>query len=132
MYVELRLNKGFQTGGKPVGRRLRFCYEYCLEINAQLRGLPWPPVEKVVEDKDDESTGSQGIDVDINDHEGILNGEELIESGSEHHSEPDENDHGNEEDQSENGHASEEQAASQESGEQPECIDPIMPTTSPE
>ncbi|OTA01588.1 hypothetical protein A9Z42_0019050 [Trichoderma parareesei] len=41
------------TGGKPVGRRLRFCYEYCLEINAQLRGLPWPPVEEAqVKDED--------------------------------------------------------------------------------
>ncbi|KAF7562688.1 hypothetical protein G7046_g1428 [Stylonectria norvegica] len=32
-------------GGKPVGRRLRFSYEYCREINAQLLGLPWPPPE---------------------------------------------------------------------------------------
>ncbi|KAK5989170.1 hypothetical protein PT974_10670 [Cladobotryum mycophilum] len=34
------------TGGKPIGRRLRFCYEYCMEVNAQLRGMPWPPVEE--------------------------------------------------------------------------------------
>ena len=46
------------TGGKPVGRRLRFCYEYCLEVNAQLRGLPWPPAEEVVEAKD-EDTGTE-------------------------------------------------------------------------
>jgi hypothetical protein len=32
-----------KTGGKPVGRRLRHSHDYCLEINAQLRGLPWPP-----------------------------------------------------------------------------------------
>lgn len=32
-----------KTGGKPIGRRLRHSYDYCLEINAQLRGLPWPP-----------------------------------------------------------------------------------------
>ncbi|KAF7538435.1 hypothetical protein G7Z17_g12641 [Cylindrodendrum hubeiense] len=31
------------TGGKPVGRRLRFHYDYCREVNAELRGLPWPP-----------------------------------------------------------------------------------------
>ncbi|KAF5027870.1 hypothetical protein F66182_11 [Fusarium sp. NRRL 66182] len=33
------------TGGKPVGRRLKFDIDYCREINAGLRGLPWPPVE---------------------------------------------------------------------------------------
>ncbi|KAL6901717.1 hypothetical protein GGI43DRAFT_433761 [Trichoderma evansii] len=43
------------TGGKPVGRRLRFCYEYCLEVNAQLRGLPWPPVEEAAEVKDEDT-----------------------------------------------------------------------------
>lgn len=35
-----------QTGGKPLGRRLRFDSEYCQQINAELRGLPWPPVEE--------------------------------------------------------------------------------------
>ncbi|PFH60382.1 hypothetical protein XA68_11045 [Ophiocordyceps unilateralis] len=30
------------TGGKPVGRRLRFCYDYCRHINAQIRRLPSP------------------------------------------------------------------------------------------
>ncbi|KAL2680900.1 hypothetical protein Neosp_008503 [[Neocosmospora] mangrovei] len=34
------------TGGKPLGRRLRFDSEYCQQINAELRGLPWPPVEE--------------------------------------------------------------------------------------
>ncbi|WAO92845.1 BRCT domain-containing protein [Fusarium falciforme] len=34
------------TGGKPSGRRLRFDSEYCQQINAELRGLPWPPVEE--------------------------------------------------------------------------------------
>ncbi|KAL6414720.1 hypothetical protein AUP68_01252 [Ilyonectria robusta] len=33
------------AGGKPVGRRLRFDYDYCREVNAELRGLPWPPLE---------------------------------------------------------------------------------------
>jgi hypothetical protein len=28
-----------------VGRRLRFQLDYCLEINALTRGLPWPPTE---------------------------------------------------------------------------------------
>ncbi|POR36068.1 Uncharacterized protein TPAR_03727 [Tolypocladium paradoxum] len=47
------------TGGKPVGRRLRFEYEYCLEANAQLRGLPWPPVEEpVVAEMNDEANGA--------------------------------------------------------------------------
>ncbi|KAH6605119.1 anthranilate synthase component ii [Trichoderma cornu-damae] len=48
-------------GGKPVGRRLRFCYEYCLEVNAQLRGLPWPPVGDAAETRggEDAATGSQ-------------------------------------------------------------------------
>ncbi|RCI15895.1 hypothetical protein L249_3007 [Ophiocordyceps polyrhachis-furcata BCC 54312] len=30
------------VGGKPVGRRLRFGYDYCREVNAQIRGLPYP------------------------------------------------------------------------------------------
>ncbi|KAK7415865.1 hypothetical protein QQX98_005554 [Neonectria punicea] len=34
------------TGGKPVGRRLRFDYDYCRQVNAELHGLPWPPVEE--------------------------------------------------------------------------------------
>ncbi|CAG9996503.1 unnamed protein product [Clonostachys byssicola] len=34
------------AGGKPVGRRLRHSHEYCLQINAELRGLPWPPKEE--------------------------------------------------------------------------------------
>ncbi|KAH7258253.1 hypothetical protein MRS44_010227 [Fusarium solani] len=34
------------TDGKPLGRRLRFDSEYCQQINAELRGLPWPPVEE--------------------------------------------------------------------------------------
>ncbi|KJZ72856.1 hypothetical protein HIM_07800 [Hirsutella minnesotensis 3608] len=37
------------TGGKPVGRRLRFSYDYCREANAQLRGMPTPPVDVPVE-----------------------------------------------------------------------------------
>lgn len=39
-------DRGNQRGGKPVGRRLRFEYEHCLEVNAKLRGLPWPPVKE--------------------------------------------------------------------------------------
>lgn len=39
------LQENVQTGGKPVGRRLRYSYEVCLEMNAQLRHLPWPPVD---------------------------------------------------------------------------------------
>lgn len=37
-----------QAGGKPVGRRLRFNLDYCREINAQIRGLPWPPITEQV------------------------------------------------------------------------------------
>ncbi|KAF4454093.1 hypothetical protein F53441_3330 [Fusarium austroafricanum] len=32
--------------GKPVGRRLRHDIDYCREINAEIRGLSWPPVEE--------------------------------------------------------------------------------------
>ncbi|KAI5459893.1 hypothetical protein BGZ63DRAFT_446774 [Mariannaea sp. PMI_226] len=32
--------------GKPVGRRLRFDYDYCRQVNAEMRGLPWPPVRE--------------------------------------------------------------------------------------
>ncbi|KAF4332534.1 hypothetical protein FBEOM_13665 [Fusarium beomiforme] len=34
------------SNGKPVGRRLKHDVEYCREINAKLRGLPWPPADK--------------------------------------------------------------------------------------
>ncbi|UNI21394.1 hypothetical protein JDV02_007388 [Purpureocillium takamizusanense] len=34
------------TGGKSVGRRLSLPYEDCLQKNAELRGLPWPPPEE--------------------------------------------------------------------------------------
>ncbi|PTB67857.1 hypothetical protein BBK36DRAFT_1114447 [Trichoderma citrinoviride] len=61
------------TGGKPVGRRLRFCYEYCLEINAQLRGLPWPPLQEEAQVKDgDEAT--EAHDAIIEDHGSDGNG----------------------------------------------------------
>ncbi|TFB02012.1 hypothetical protein CCMA1212_006015 [Trichoderma ghanense] len=73
------------TGGKPVGRRLRFCYEYCLEVNAQLRGLPWPPVEEEnpVRDEDEDgaaeprSTGKQEHDGD-----GIAREDQSVDSES--------------------------------------------------
>ncbi|KAM4068116.1 anthranilate synthase component II [Hirsutella rhossiliensis] len=41
------------TGGKPVGRRLRFCLDHCRQVNAEIRGLPWPPVESAVTDPED-------------------------------------------------------------------------------
>ncbi len=47
-----------QSKGKPVGRRLRHSYDYCLEINAKLRGLPWPPVE----DKEANKSSGQPVD----------------------------------------------------------------------
>lgn len=33
---------------------MRFEYEYCRQINAELRGLPWPPPEQVISQADDE------------------------------------------------------------------------------
>ncbi|QYT04306.1 BRCT domain-containing protein [Trichoderma simmonsii] len=71
------------TGGKPVGRRLRFCYEYCLEINAQLRGLPWPPVEDTQVQEDVDVTEPQNIAIDVEDHESItLDGKAAENSGT--------------------------------------------------
>lgn len=46
--MDIANSDGDKTGGKPIGRRLRFAYDYCLEVNAQMRGLPWPPVEETV------------------------------------------------------------------------------------
>lgn len=43
-----------QTGGKPLGRRLRFDSDYCQQINAELRGLPWPPVQETQADTPEE------------------------------------------------------------------------------
>ncbi|KAH0495390.1 hypothetical protein TgHK011_008947 [Trichoderma gracile] len=59
------------TGGKPVGRRLRFCYEYCLEINAQLRGLPWPPVEEAQVKDEDGTTELHDMAKQEHDDDGI-------------------------------------------------------------
>ncbi|KAJ4264890.1 hypothetical protein NW762_005133 [Fusarium torreyae] len=54
------------TGGKPVGRRLTFDIDYCREINAGLRGLPWPPVENSETKEDsaesDPDTGPRNFD----------------------------------------------------------------------
>lgn len=50
-----------QRGGKPVGRRLRHSYEYCLEVNAGLRGLPWPPVDEVASTEPGDLVGLDNI-----------------------------------------------------------------------
>ena len=41
--------------GKPVGVNLRFSYEYCREMNAEIRGLGPPPAEEEAEGKDVQS-----------------------------------------------------------------------------
>ncbi|EQK98820.1 hypothetical protein G6O67_002176 [Ophiocordyceps sinensis] len=43
------------THGKPVGRRLRFCLDHCRQVNAEIRGLPWPPVEGPVGTEPDDT-----------------------------------------------------------------------------
>ncbi|KAF5681063.1 hypothetical protein FHETE_94 [Fusarium heterosporum] len=56
------------TGGRPVGRRLRHDLDYCREINAQIRGLPWPPIkdseEESVSTEDDSNSGPRTFDDD--------------------------------------------------------------------
>ncbi|KAF4989590.1 hypothetical protein FDECE_14664 [Fusarium decemcellulare] len=47
------------TGGKPLRRRLRFDSEYCKQINAELLGLPWPPVEKKTEQDSADDAGPE-------------------------------------------------------------------------
>ncbi|PTB74256.1 hypothetical protein M440DRAFT_1380964 [Trichoderma longibrachiatum ATCC 18648] len=70
------------TGGKPVGRRLRFCYEYCLEVNAQLRGLPRPPVEEApVEGEDGATEPQDGAGQEHND-DGIAQNDPALGSES--------------------------------------------------
>ncbi|UKZ82310.1 hypothetical protein TrVFT333_010096 [Trichoderma virens FT-333] len=101
-------------GGKPVGRRLRFCYEYCLEINAQLRGLPWPPVEDTQVKDETVATETQGTIVDVGDCGGVTHNEGVVEPDSEMSSEADANVSVAEMDTSNEGEA-DEQAASQES-----------------
>ncbi|KND92353.1 hypothetical protein TOPH_03147 [Tolypocladium ophioglossoides CBS 100239] len=55
----------FQYSPPPVGRRLQFEYEYCLEMNARLRGLPWPPAEaSVVTEMNDETNGADPATAD--------------------------------------------------------------------
>ncbi|KAF4977337.1 hypothetical protein FZEAL_6109 [Fusarium zealandicum] len=39
----------------PLGRRLAHSSEYCRQINAEMRGLPWPPVKETK--PEEESTG---------------------------------------------------------------------------
>ncbi|KAL4724929.1 hypothetical protein ACLX1H_008376 [Fusarium chlamydosporum] len=52
--------------GKPVGRRLRHDIDYCRQINAEILGLPWPPVENSdstenpVENESDAGPGAFG------------------------------------------------------------------------
>ncbi|KAM0464832.1 hypothetical protein ACHAPV_002672 [Trichoderma viride] len=93
------------TGGKPVGRRLRFCYDYCLEINAQQRGLPWPPVEEAAGVKDEEAaeakdevatTGLQSPFMDVCDQDVIPVDEFYIESTAQSPSESSVKDDGEE------------------------------------
>ncbi|KEY67244.1 hypothetical protein S7711_06711 [Stachybotrys chartarum IBT 7711] len=56
------------TGGKPVGRRLRFDYEYCREVNAGLRGLPWPPpAEPVPVDESSQSAATLNLSESVDD-----------------------------------------------------------------
>ncbi|KAL6853123.1 hypothetical protein J3F83DRAFT_719169 [Trichoderma novae-zelandiae] len=70
------------TGGKPVGRRLRFCYEHCREINAQLRGLPWPPVEEAQAKHEDEATGPQDTNTDEHNGQQVNHQDTMAESDS--------------------------------------------------
>lgn len=72
--------KWLQTGGKPIGRRLRFCYEYCLEINAQLRGLPWPPIDDTPVTEEAVASEPQDTIIDVENDESAAYNEEVIES----------------------------------------------------
>ncbi|KAF4986923.1 hypothetical protein FGRMN_10618 [Fusarium graminum] len=59
------------TEGRPVGRRLRHDLDYCREINAHIRGLPWPPVKdsevESVSTEDDSDSGPRAFDDDDDD-----------------------------------------------------------------
>ncbi|KAH6890480.1 hypothetical protein B0T10DRAFT_605968 [Thelonectria olida] len=54
------------SGGKPVGRRLRFDYDYCRQVNAEIRGLVCPPVEEVMA-TDEEAPGTGPLVIDVDD-----------------------------------------------------------------
>ncbi|RFU75950.1 anthranilate synthase component ii [Trichoderma arundinaceum] len=121
------------TGGKPIGRRLRFCYEYCLEVNAQLRGLPWPPVEGTVEAKEEDIvTRPQSPIFDDTDHEVVTHDEVLIKSDSELPSETVIGDIDREGNSPGEEGETDEQATSQESEPEAEIIDSDTPMASQE
>lgn len=50
-----------------------------MEINAQLRGLPWPPVEDTQVKEDAVVTEPQDITIDVEDHESTTLDEKTIE-----------------------------------------------------
>lgn len=64
MYIQD--TNSLQAVGKPVGRRLRHDIDYCRQINAEILGLPWPPVENSdstenpVENESDAGPGAFG------------------------------------------------------------------------
>ncbi|KAK1242587.1 hypothetical protein MKX08_005399 [Trichoderma sp. CBMAI-0020] len=121
------------TGGKPVGRRLRFCYDYCLEINARQRGLPWPPVEEAAEAKDEDSaTGLQSPNMDVCEHDAIPIDQVYIESNPRSPSESSVKDDGEESRISGDDAETEEYIMSQEVEEAPKQPQTDMVLGSPE
>lgn len=75
---------GVQTGGKPLGRRLRFDSEYCQQINAELRGLPWPPVDDAQTETFEEADDPELV-LEYEEGEGVSSfptGEESAEEGA--------------------------------------------------
>ncbi|KAL7930024.1 hypothetical protein V8C35DRAFT_330763 [Trichoderma chlorosporum] len=92
------------TGGKPAGRRLRFCYEYCLEVNAQLRGLPWPPADDTPVKEEAAATEPQDAIVDNSDGESTVSSEKFVQgsetpSAASHSDSPEEQDVSGDEDE---------------------------------
>ncbi|KIL95272.1 hypothetical protein FAVG1_00008 [Fusarium avenaceum] len=71
-YAYTGLNASFQytppAEGRPVGRRLRHSLDYCREINAHIRGLPWPPVKdaevRSIPTEEDDDAGPRNFDDD--------------------------------------------------------------------
>lgn len=71
-----------------MGRRLRHSHDYCLEINAQLRGLPWPPPEEAPSatdiSKEEESSDVEDDQEDAkpNPDEDLVNKMEVDDDGN--------------------------------------------------
>ncbi|KAJ4012190.1 hypothetical protein NW752_004584 [Fusarium irregulare] len=87
--------------GKPIGRRLRHDIDYCREINAEILGLPWPPIENPESSKDSAENDSDVGPRAFEDEDEVMASppDSTVASESEVHAQKSEEDRGENHDQ---------------------------------